>query len=745
MSLVAALTLPPEASAAPSETAAKPSSIVVWAMGMEGTLMRRMASRFEAENPGIKVVVQAIPWDAAHEKLVTAVVADITPDVTQMGTTWMPEFQNMGVLEPLDAYAVGAPDVAPDRFFSGALTPTLFGGRRYGVPWYVDTRVVYYRKDLAAAAGYPVFPKTWEKFHSLCVELVRRNSRPGQPTFAFTLPINDWQFLLMFLWQNGGEILPAGPDGDVFGPGALEGTLSYLKSFFDDNLSPREANRNNSSINLLNLFESGYLPIFVSGPTLLSELQHYKPQLAGKWATAALPASKASVSFVGGSDLVVFKNSRRKPEAWRFIRFLSRPENQVLWYGISKDLPAVKAAWNDPVLASDPLLAPFKTHLENAKSPPPILAWEEVAEVLSRVMEEVMYGRTPVDQARARYTAQIRRILAKPAAKQSATFRFLATTGLFVLPLLFLVYYFLGGPKAKATGKYQPVAFWFLLPSLSVLSVFLFLPVIATFIASLTNLNLYGLNDLSRVAYVGIENYARLFRDPVFLVSLRNTMLFATLGVPLNIALSLCMALALNREFLRWKAFFRIAYFIPVITTMVAVAMIWRWLYNPVYGLFNIALAKFGIGPRDWLTNPRLALPSLVLMALWKGFGYNTIIFFAALQSIPKSLYESVAIDGAGVWQQFRYVTLPMLRRTMFFVVIMTTIGYLQFFAEPYIMTAGGPLYATMSVVLWMYLQGFKFYNLGYASAMSYVLFSIIFMLTLFQRKMHDRFEGAAG
>lgn len=203
------------------------------------------------------------------------------------------------------------------------------------------------------------------------------------------------------------------------------------------------------------------------------------------------------------------------------------------------------------------------------------------------------------------------------------------------------------------------------------------------------------------------------------------------------------MALVLNRGFIRFKALFRIGFFIPCITTMVAVAVIWRWLYNPEFGLLNLGLKFLGLAGRNWLADEWLALPSLIVMAVWKGFGYNMIIFIAALQSIPECLYESAEIDGANDRQQFWHITLPMLRQTTFFVVIMTTIGYVQFFAEPYIMTGGGPLNQTMSVVLYMYQHGFKFYNLGYASSIAYVLFALIFFFTLLQNQLSKRFTGA--
>lgn len=175
---------------------------------------------------------------------------------------------------------------------------------------------------------------------------------------------------------------------------------------------------------------------------------------------------------------------------------------------------------------------------------------------------------------------------------------------------------------------------------------------------------------------------------------------------------------------------------------MVAVAVIWRWLYNPEFGLLNLALGWLGLSPQNWLADQWLALPSLIVMAVWKGFGYNMIIFIAALQAIPEDLYESADIDGANETQQFWHITLPMLRETTVFVTIMTSIGFLQFFAEPYVMTGGGPLNQTMSVVLYMYNHGFKFYNLGYASSIAYVLFALILAFTLAQGMIKKGLEG---
>lgn len=263
----------------------------------------------------------------------------------------------------------------------------------------------------------------------------------------------------------------------------------------------------------------------------------------------------------------------------------------------------------------------------------------------------------------------------------------------------------------------------------------MFLPIIASFILSLTNCDIYSIANWEKISYVGLQNYKSLFKDPLFWKSLWNTFVFVSIGMPLSISVSLFMAIVLNQKFIKFKAFFRAGYFIPVITTIVAVAIVWKWLYNPEYGLMNWLLELIDIKKQEWLRDPRLALPCLIVMSIWKNFGYNMVIFLAGLQAIPSTLYEAAAIDGANEWQSFWHVTIPSLKPTLLFVTITTTIGFFQFFAEPYVMTQGGPLNSTISIVLYMYNNGFKFFKLGYASAVSYVLFGIIFLFTIIQFK----------
>jgi multiple sugar transport system permease protein len=281
--------------------------------------------------------------------------------------------------------------------------------------------------------------------------------------------------------------------------------------------------------------------------------------------------------------------------------------------------------------------------------------------------------------------------------------------------------------------RFDRAAWWFVAPALLVIAIFFFLPIVAAFLISLTDFDIYALADLANLRFVGIGNYLKLLQTPPFWQALGNTLYFVGAGVPLSIAASLGAALLLHSRLTRFKPFFRTALFAPVVTTLVAVAVIWRYMFNTRYGLLNYALGGLGIDPIDWLGDPHWAMPAIILFAVWKNFGYNMIIFLAGLQSIPEELYEAARIDGASVWRQFASVTLPMLSPVVMLVGILTIAGYFQLFAEPYVMTQGGPLQSTVSVLYFMYEEGFKWWNLGSASAVAFVLFLLIFAVTALQ------------
>ena len=280
---------------------------------------------------------------------------------------------------------------------------------------------------------------------------------------------------------------------------------------------------------------------------------------------------------------------------------------------------------------------------------------------------------------------------------------------------------------------------WFVAPALGVIAVFFVLPVLAALMVSFTDFDIYALADLRNLRFVGLRNYVQLLETPLFWHALGNTLYFVIVGVPLSIGASLGVALLLNSPLVRARSFFRTALFIPVVTTLVAVAVVWRYLLSTRYGLINYALDRIGIAPVDWLGDPHWAMPAIILFAVWKSFGYNMLILLAGLQSIPQELYEAARIDGASRVQQFRYITLPSLAPLLLMVSILTIAGHFQLFAEPYVMTQGGPLQSTVSVLYFMYEEGFKWWNLGSASAVAFVLFLFIFAVTALQLRLAPR------
>jgi multiple sugar transport system permease protein len=289
----------------------------------------------------------------------------------------------------------------------------------------------------------------------------------------------------------------------------------------------------------------------------------------------------------------------------------------------------------------------------------------------------------------------------------------------------------------------RSLAGWiFVAPAMLAIAVFFVIPVIAALAMSFTDFDIYALADLRNLRFIGLDNYINLLQTPLFWQALANTGFFVIVGVPLSIAASLGAALLLNSSLVRLSGFFRTALFAPVVTTLVAVAVVWRYLLHSRYGLINHGLAQLGIEPIDWLGDPLWAMPAIALMSVWKNFGYNMIILLAGLQAVPKELYEAASLDGASRWRQFLDVTLPSLAPMLLMVGILTTAAHFQLFAEPYVMTQGGPAQRTVTVLYFMYEEGFKWWSLGSASAVAFFLFLIMFAFTLLQVRVSRRTEA---
>ncbi|MCM2676900.1 carbohydrate ABC transporter permease [Alkalicoccobacillus plakortidis] len=296
-------------------------------------------------------------------------------------------------------------------------------------------------------------------------------------------------------------------------------------------------------------------------------------------------------------------------------------------------------------------------------------------------------------------------------------------------------------PNQSIKRPFKPEPYYFITPAIVLLIVFAVLPIFIALVISFTDMDLRGISNWSNITFVGLENYRVLLSDPIFWTSLYNTFFYVVIGVPLVILSSLGAALLLSYGSNKLFQFFRVIYYMPAITNIVAIAVIWGFLYNVSYGLFNQILGFINAGPIPWLEDPTIAKLSLILLAVWKGIGINMLIYLAALQSIPKDYYEAATIDGASRTQQFFKITFPLLGFATFFITVTTLIGWLQFFEEPFVMTQGGPLDGTISIALFIYQTGFSYSNFGYAAAASFVLFIIIIIATLIQFKLRRKQE----
>ena len=382
-----------------------------WAMGREGEVVQELVRDFERENPGVRVRVQQIPWSAAHEKLLTAFVGEATPDIAQMGNTWMAEFAALRALEPLGARLARSP-VTDSSYFKGIWDTNVIDGEALGVPWYVDTRLLFYRRDLFARAGYDRMPDTWKAWRAALVA-VKRRAGPG--AYALFLPPNEYEPLLVLGLGAGSTFLGDSGTRGAFSEPPFRRAFDFYVGLYRASLSPPL--RNNEIANIYQEFARGYFAAYITGPWNLGEFASRLPDsLQNSWATAPMPGPDgpaSGASLAGGASLVVFRGSRHKAEAWRLLEFLSRPEQQLRFYRLTGDLPARREAWRDTALTRDPRIRAFGEQLTRTVSMPKVPEWELIANRLRDYAERVVRGGEPADSTLAELDRDVSRLLEK--------------------------------------------------------------------------------------------------------------------------------------------------------------------------------------------------------------------------------------------------------------------------------------------------------------------------------------------
>ncbi len=375
-------------------SAEDPDTLRFWAFGREGEVVQKLARGFEREHPGVHVRVQQIPWSAAHEKLLTSIVGRSTPDIAQMGNTWIPEMVALGALAPITT------PLGDSSYFPGIVATNVVHDTLYGLPWYVDTRVLFYRKDILAQAGYDRMPDTWAGWREAMLAIKRT---VGPDRYAIFLPTNEWPPQVILGLQAGSPLITAEGRGAFAAP-AFASAFDFLLSLYRDHLAPPVSNT--EIANLYQEFGRGYFSMYISGPWNLGEFRRrLPPELQHAWGTAPLPGptgAESGVSLAGGSSLVVFRSSRHRELATALIEYLCRPEQQAAFYHLTGDLPARREAWADSALAADREADAFRIQLLRAVPTPMVPEWEQVTtKIMDHTEAAVRGGTSPVAALRA--------------------------------------------------------------------------------------------------------------------------------------------------------------------------------------------------------------------------------------------------------------------------------------------------------------------------------------------------------
>ncbi len=361
-----------------------------WAFGAEAEHVKKLTTEFEKLNPGIRVKVQAIPWTAAHEKLITAYASETTPDIVQLGNTWIPEFVALNSLEDLDTWINNSKSIKEKNFFPGIWKTNLIDGKVYGIPWYVDTRVLFYRSDILKKAGYNSPPKTWEQLYDVSKKIKKMYG--NQQKYAIFVPTNEWAPFIIFGMQAGATLLKDNNSYGNFEDPQFETAFRFLVNFYKLKLAPVDMTLVS---NLYQAFASGFFAMYITGPWNVTEFKDRLPaSVQNSWMTAPLPAydhnKYPGVSLAGGSSLVMFKASKHKQEAWKLIEFLSEKSSQVQFFKMSSDLPSLIDAWQDTVLTNNKYLKAFYEQLHNVVPMPKVPEWEHI--VSGKVQQYAEYA-----------------------------------------------------------------------------------------------------------------------------------------------------------------------------------------------------------------------------------------------------------------------------------------------------------------------------------------------------------------
>jgi multiple sugar transport system permease protein len=721
--------------------------LVDWAGIEEMTLDEQAIAEFKKLHPHIDILYEPNPGRQYEEKILSALAADDPADVFLLDSKLIPTFTNKKILLDLTPF-ISALRIDTTQWYPNVVAIARKKNALYAFPKGFTPLMIFYNKKLFREAGiaYPPADWTWDDYlrtaHRLTKD-INGDGTPDQYGAAFT---NYYFYWIPWVWSGGGDV--AGPDGrtstDFLNSSATESALQFLIDLrIKHRVAPDVGTWAQSEKTGANyqLFSNGKIAMVVDGHWRMPKFIEYREANRLDIGIAPFPkhmtGKKVNVMYESGWCVPV--SAKHPREAVMLAAFMAGETSCRIRASRKLEIPSViKVA--EEVVASDPtgMERAFVSEIPFCRQP-----WGSIIERFSQIewtlqdaVDEVMINGQPMHETMTKYATRIDNELAnirshetaefKPLKEHSEIGRFLLGIAAFVLAGCVLLYVTTTRNKRPTTRT----ALTFLAPSLFHLIVFIFTPIVFAAYLSVHRWDIV----VADKPFVGLDNFKEMLGDSTFWNALKNTFVY-TLNVPLAMALSLTIALMMHRR-LKWIGFLRTIYFLPSVTSFVAVALVWMWIYHPSFGIANFLLGLVGIPPLQWLNSTQTAMISVIIFSVWLGLGYQMVIFLAGLQGIPEEFYEAARIDGASNWQLFRRITLPLLKPTTFFILVTSLISSFQVFTSVYIMTAGGPVQSTDVIVYHIYTAAWEQLRMGYASAMSWVLFVIIMIATWVQFKV---------
>jgi multiple sugar transport system permease protein len=725
----------------PSALRAEPVTLTYmgWGNPQEANISRSLLAAFEKSHPNIRVkYILATDFDS---KLRTMMAGDMAPDVFYMAVENLPVYAGKNTLLNLDPY-IKASKFDTSDFFPQLLDGFRYNGHIYGLPKDFTTDIVYYNKDLFDRDNVP-YPKagwTWDDLLEKAKRLTHDFDGDGRIDQFGVQYLGGTRHTYSWFRQAGARMFT--PDDKQFAMNSPEG-LRALQFLHDLDYKHHVALTASAAAgrDAQAEFSNGRLAMFAGYGRWL--VPRFREMNKFRWDVVVLPKDKEQATVIATVAYSVAAKSKHPQEAWELVKFLTGPQGQALNSELGLAIPALKSVAYGPAFLNPNSKINDRAFLDEmpyAEIPPSTANPNEFDQIVNPIWEQVLQlNALPPSEGLARMETQVNVFLEKyrtltvsPPVPWGRVGAALALIALAIVAGI-TVYMRKQGPIGRLARAEERTGYLFIAPWILGLFIFSLFPIVLSLLLSLCRWD--AITPLHSAQWVGWQNYQEMFvSDQRFWASLRVTGIYSLFSVPLGLVLSVAIAVLLNQK-VRGIPIFRTIYFLPSLVGGVSVAVLWWRIFNRDFGILNFVLMKLhilqalGLPPIDWLGSDRFALSAMIVMSLW-GVGGGMLIYLAGLQGIPSQLYEAASIDGAGKARQFWTITIPMLTPVIFFNLIMGIIGSFQVFTHAYVMTGGGPNNATLFYVLYLFQKGFQQFQMGYASALAWVLFAVVLFFT---------------